>query len=361
MEGPCPSSSPFIPAPSRAAATAPIVLDAEMQRLYREAEDLAAGRLPVLIVGETGVGKEHLAEVIHQALAAGGPAVRADQLRGADPQPVRERAVRPRAGRLHRRRAGEAGPAGGGRAGDRLPRRGGGAAAAPAGQAAARAGGGRRPPGGRPEPAADPGAVRLGDQPRPARRRSSRGELRADLYYRLAGSVLRVPPLRARRGEILPLAETLRRRRRAGAGPGRRRSPTPRRARCCAAQPWPGNVRELRNAIERAVLLARDGVIGPEHLPGAGAPPPRPEPDRTGPEPDPADRRTRRGWRRWPPAGATRSRRPSGWASTAAPWPAGWTSWPSLGPASAFDVESRAPKETHIKCVGAYCLRRRIY
>ena len=44
---------------------------------------------------------------------------------------------------------------------------------------------------------------------------------------------------------------------------------------------WPGNVRELQNAMERAVLMARGGLILPEHLPrrilesvGAGAPPP---------------------------------------------------------------------------------------
>jgi NtrC-family two-component system response regulator AlgB len=34
------------------------------------------------------------------------------------------------------------------------------------------------------------------------------------------------------------------------------------------AYPWPGNVRELRNAVERGVILAPDGVVGPEHLPG---------------------------------------------------------------------------------------------
>src|SRR5436190_24374009 len=56
---------------------APLVLDPEMQRLYREAGELAAGRLPVLIVGETGVGKEHLAEVIHErSPRAGRPFVR---------------------------------------------------------------------------------------------------------------------------------------------------------------------------------------------------------------------------------------------------------------------------------------------
>ncbi|HEY0715491.1 MAG TPA: sigma 54-interacting transcriptional regulator, partial [Polyangia bacterium] len=43
----------------------PIVLHPEMERLYQRAEHVAAVRLPVLIIGETGVGKEHFAELIH--------------------------------------------------------------------------------------------------------------------------------------------------------------------------------------------------------------------------------------------------------------------------------------------------------
>src|SRR6266478_2910018 len=43
----------------------PIVIAPEMQRLYHRAAQVAPARIPVLIVGETGVGKEHLAELIH--------------------------------------------------------------------------------------------------------------------------------------------------------------------------------------------------------------------------------------------------------------------------------------------------------
>jgi transcriptional regulator with PAS, ATPase and Fis domain len=112
------------------------------------------------------------------------------------------------------------------------------------------------------------------------------GELRADLYYRLAGSVLTVPPLRARRGEIVALAE------RFAAGAARELGQTGIQISDAAraallARPWPGNVRELRNAIERAVLLARDGVIGPEHLPGTAAAPVADQ------RPGPGDRRAR--------------------------------------------------------------------
>ena len=83
--------------------------------------------------------------------------------------------------------------------------------------------------------------------------------------YRLAGAVLHVPPLRARPTEILPLAESF------AASSTRELGRPPvelsagARARLLE-NPWPGNVRELRNVIERAVLLAREGFIGPEHL-----------------------------------------------------------------------------------------------
>jgi DNA-binding NtrC family response regulator len=91
-----------------------------------------------------------------------------------------------------------------------------------------------------------------------------RGAFRQDLYFRLAGVTVAVPPLRARAEEIAPLAELFARRFSESAG----RSPPSISAEAqqvLRAHAWPGNVRELRNAIERAVLLARD-VIRPEHL-----------------------------------------------------------------------------------------------
>jgi DNA-binding NtrC family response regulator len=93
------------------------------------------------------------------------------------------------------------------------------------------------------------------------------GNFRSDLYYRLAGFTIVIPPLRERREDILPLAiEFLRR---LSAEQGRT---TPIRIRDDAAvhlldYAWPGNVRELRNVIERAVVLCEGHAIGPEHLP----------------------------------------------------------------------------------------------
>ncbi len=88
------------------------------------------------------------------------------------------------------------------------------------------------------------------------------GRFREDLFYRLNVVELNVPPLRERREDILPLAgrfiEEFAR--------GRARFSDTVSA-CLERYPWPGNVRELRNAMERAVLLSRSELILPEHLP----------------------------------------------------------------------------------------------
>ena len=100
------------------------------------------------------------------------------------------------------------------------------------------------------------------------------GRFREDLFYRLNVVELNIPPLRERREDILPLASRFIEE----FAKGRARfSETV--AACLEAYPWPGNVRELRNAMERAVLLSRSELILPEHLParvreaaGQGAP-----------------------------------------------------------------------------------------
>jgi DNA-binding NtrC family response regulator len=88
------------------------------------------------------------------------------------------------------------------------------------------------------------------------------GRFREDLFYRLNVVELSIPPLRERREDILPLASRFIEE----FAKGRARfSETV--AACLEAYPWPGNVRELRNAMERAVLLSRSELILPEHLP----------------------------------------------------------------------------------------------
>ena len=94
-----------------------------------------------------------------------------------------------------------------------------------------------------------------------------RGAFRRDLYYRLAAATVVIPPLRERRDEIIGLANLFIAQSCANEG---LRAPPQLSAESEAVlqeYTWPGNVRELRNVIERAVLLCRDGRIRPEHLP----------------------------------------------------------------------------------------------
>jgi transcriptional regulator with PAS, ATPase and Fis domain len=93
-----------------------------------------------------------------------------------------------------------------------------------------------------------------------------RGEFREDLFYRLRVFEIRLPPLRERREDILPLTETF-------LGDlektlGHRTAGLSREAReILLSYDWPGNIRELRNALERAVILCDGGLITGEQLP----------------------------------------------------------------------------------------------
>ncbi len=93
-----------------------------------------------------------------------------------------------------------------------------------------------------------------------------RGRFREDLFFRLSAFVMAVPPLRSRREEIAPLASQFARQ---FAGELGQPVPTftPEALALLSSHSWPGNVRELRNAIERAVVLQRGGRIEVEHLP----------------------------------------------------------------------------------------------
>jgi DNA-binding NtrC family response regulator len=94
------------------------------------------------------------------------------------------------------------------------------------------------------------------------------GRFRKDLYFRLGGVVLTLPPLRERPSDIEPLARSFA----SAACQQLERGPidlAESTLDALRAYSWPGNVRELRNAIERAVILAADDVIKPEQLPPA--------------------------------------------------------------------------------------------
>jgi DNA-binding NtrC family response regulator len=95
------------------------------------------------------------------------------------------------------------------------------------------------------------------------------GRFRQDLFHRLNEFWIRIPPLRERPEDILPLARgfvdeaniELKK---------HVRGLSPEAAEALLSYPWPGNARELRNVMRRATLLSQDR-IGPEHLPGIGS------------------------------------------------------------------------------------------
>ena len=80
------------------------------------------------------------------------------------------------------------------------------------------------------------------------------GRFRQDLYYRLAGMTLTMPPLRERPGDIVPIAEALLVQASQEMGLSARRF-APDAMASLITYPWPGNIRELRNEIYRAVAL----------------------------------------------------------------------------------------------------------
>ncbi|MBV8503259.1 MAG: sigma 54-interacting transcriptional regulator [Paucibacter sp.] len=103
----------------------------------------------------------------------------------------------------------------------------------------------------------------------------ARGEFRSDLYYRLNVLPIRLPPLRERPGDIEALADTL------GEDIARRsgmavRTLAPDALELLARQPWPGNTRELRNVLEQASMMSDDLHLRAEHF--AGLLPDAPEP-----------------------------------------------------------------------------------
>ncbi len=89
------------------------------------------------------------------------------------------------------------------------------------------------------------------------------GGFREDLYYRIAGVVIELPPLRTRREDIPALVAHFLQE---GAAAGATLRMEPSALELLAAYEWPGNVRELRNEVQRLRALESGGVVRPEHL-----------------------------------------------------------------------------------------------
>jgi transcriptional regulator with GAF, ATPase, and Fis domain len=112
---------------------------------------------------------------------------------------------------------------------------------------------------------------------RDLQRAIANGQFREDLYYRLNVFAIRLPPLRDRRDDILPLSEAFLGE--IGRGLGRPPAGISRDARQLLIEyRWPGNVRELRNILERAAILCDGGLITAEHLAVTAAPVPMSSP-----------------------------------------------------------------------------------
>jgi transcriptional regulator with PAS, ATPase and Fis domain len=100
---------------------------------------------------------------------------------------------------------------------------------------------------------------------RDLRKAVEHGSFREDLYYRLQVFEIRIPPLRDRRSDVLPLTDAFLQ----DIGRSFARPPaglTKDAKDALLSHDWPGNVRELRNSLERAAILSEGGLIGSQHL-----------------------------------------------------------------------------------------------
>ena len=244
--------------------------------VYRQLRHLLSGDIPILITGETGVGKEHIARILHASSArAGGPfeavncaAVPTELLEAelfgieagvATGVSRRDgRMVLARGGTVFLDEIGDMSPALQAKLLRALQER------------------EVRPIGAR---HAVPLDIRvLAATNADLQERIAAGRFRADLYYRIAGYTLEVPPLRSRREDIPSFTEHFMKRFVAETGrPGC--GITTRALRALVAAPWPGNVRELEHEVRRLVYLCPEGQpITSEMLsPAVLAPPLRPD------------------------------------------------------------------------------------
>jgi DNA-binding NtrC family response regulator len=252
---------------ARPAAVEPVVVEPAMVRVYEVARRLAQAPTTVLVLGETGVGKELVAEAIHHGgKRAGQPFVRLSC--GALPEALLESELfgheKGAFTGADRRRIGYFEAAAGGtifldEIGEltaatqvkllrTLERK-----------IIQRLGSSE-------EIAVDARVVCATH--RDLAQRVAEGHFRQDLFYRISTFKLEVPPLRERAREVPVLCEHFARRFAEELGV----TPPSFDAASMALlehHAWPGNVRELKGAIEHAVILQTDGVVRPEHLPEA--------------------------------------------------------------------------------------------
>ena len=101
---------------------------------------------------------------------------------------------------------------------------------------------------------------------RDLKKRVAEGLFREDLYFRLNVIAVEMPPLRSRDGDLIRFAEHYEKFFAEQCG-RKLEGLSPEAVACIRAYHWPGNLRELRNAIERAVILAKHEKLSPEDFP----------------------------------------------------------------------------------------------
>jgi len=249
-----------------AEAAGVIIRDPAMRLIYEQAARAARANINVLILGETGVGKEVLARALHAASKrADGPflgvncAALSEALQESELFGVEKGADTG----AHQSRTGLFEAANGGTLFlDEVGELSAGAQAkllrVLEERTVTRLGSTR----------ARPVDVRLlAATNRDLEAESAGGQFRQDLFFRLNGLSLPIPPLRERPAEIEAFAQMFL----AAASREVEREVRPTLSGAALeilrAYRWPGNVRELRNAVERAVVLCPGDVILPEHLP----------------------------------------------------------------------------------------------
>jgi DNA-binding NtrC family response regulator/pSer/pThr/pTyr-binding forkhead associated (FHA) protein len=239
--------------------TAPV-----MAALYQQMRALLRGDLPVLISGETGVGKEMVARILHESsdraeqpfVAINCAAIPSELLEaemfgiergvatGVEARPGKFQLAQ--GGTLFLDEIGEMAPALQAKLLRALQQK------------------EIHPVGGRPR-ASDVRVLAATNVD--LARRIGEGALRSDLYYRLAGCLLEVPPLRSCADDIPALVEHFLRRFATEVGVGVR-GLTMRALRMLSSYDWPGNIRELEHVIRRMVYMCSDGeVLDIRHLP----------------------------------------------------------------------------------------------
>jgi len=260
------AQSSLSPASPRSESGQVVIVDPAMQRLYKLLERVAAGTISVLILGETGAGKEVLAERLHRlspratkpflglSCAALTESLLESELFGHE-KGAFTGAIAAKPGLLESAEGGtifldEVGE---------MPLSTQAKLLRVIETRQVLRVGGLKPR------AIDVRFVAATNRDLEAEVASS--GFRRDLYFRLNGISIVIPPLRERQAEIVALAQLFLERAAAQSG----RKPIPRLApeslALLQSYAWPGNIRELKNVIERALLLCLGARILPEHLP----------------------------------------------------------------------------------------------